>query len=200
MRAEMSTTGYVFSPDPEQPSTASYVTYVVQVDPKGALPTWVVNLAAVEQADNAGRMRERAEAGLRAGALLCKCELPPITAQGSPPVPAELRAAQRGWCDELLSLDLAVAARTRVQRTLGPFPQHAIVRLAFCCFGGDIEFCAEGVSLPTHQRRSCVAQGAVHIVHAVLPRDVMCSFTWDNAKCWFSSKQVWLRFELVQLQ
>merc|ERR1719271_2123448 len=37
---------------------ACEVNYIVQVDPKGWIPTWVVNMVAADQADNVTRVRE----------------------------------------------------------------------------------------------------------------------------------------------
>eukprot|EP00928_Gymnodinium_smaydae_P061254 TRINITY_DN45387_c0_g1_i1.p1 TRINITY_DN45387_c0_g1~~TRINITY_DN45387_c0_g1_i1.p1 ORF type:complete len:336 (+),score=81.95 TRINITY_DN45387_c0_g1_i1:209-1216(+) len=55
VRGEISISGYWFR---EQAPGLVAIDYVVQANPKGSLPTWVVNLVAKDQADNVTRLRQ----------------------------------------------------------------------------------------------------------------------------------------------
>ncbi|XP_032236646.1 uncharacterized protein LOC116617779 [Nematostella vectensis] len=59
VRADLMCTGYVFRPSDD----ADYmeVTYVMQADPKGWIPTWAVSLFAWQEALNLARIRKHAE-------------------------------------------------------------------------------------------------------------------------------------------
>jgi len=57
VRAIINASGYVYRALPEDPSK-SFVQYVVNVDPKGWLPYWLVNLAASDQGTNIKRLQE----------------------------------------------------------------------------------------------------------------------------------------------
>ncbi|KAK3755762.1 hypothetical protein QZH41_019993, partial [Actinostola sp. cb2023] len=60
VRAELLCSGYIFRKMPNEPDYME-VTYVVQADPKGWLPTWAVNMFAWQQALNVARIRNNAE-------------------------------------------------------------------------------------------------------------------------------------------
>jgi hypothetical protein len=60
VRGAICTTGYIYTEIEGKPNDVM-ITYVVQVDPKGAIPKWVVNLVASEQGENAGRVRDSSE-------------------------------------------------------------------------------------------------------------------------------------------
>jgi len=57
VRAIINASGYVYRALPEDPSKC-FVQYVVNVDPKGWLPYWLVNLAASDQGTNIKRLQE----------------------------------------------------------------------------------------------------------------------------------------------
>jgi len=57
VRAVINDSGYVYKPLPEDP-TKSLVQYVVNVDPKGWIPHWVVNATASDQGTNIQRLQE----------------------------------------------------------------------------------------------------------------------------------------------
>lgn len=59
VRGEIRASGYVVSPVPGRPDQAR-VAYVVQTDPKGWLPTKVVNIVAKSQAYNPGIIKQKA--------------------------------------------------------------------------------------------------------------------------------------------
>lgn len=65
VRGEIRATGYVVQAIPGKPDMC-HMTYVVQVDPKGWLPTTVVNYAAAEQAFIPGAIASRAAEFLEA--------------------------------------------------------------------------------------------------------------------------------------
>ena len=52
--------GYYIVPD--HVSGGSTVAFVVQADPRGTLPAWVVNLVAPKQAHNVSRLRDHLDA------------------------------------------------------------------------------------------------------------------------------------------
>ena len=56
MRADIGVSGYVIRP--YEGDTQAHVTFVLHVDPKFVLPTFVVNAAVKEQALNVARLRE----------------------------------------------------------------------------------------------------------------------------------------------
>jgi hypothetical protein len=58
VRGEIRASGYVVQPVKDDPKS-SKVTYVVQTDPRGWLPTWIVNIVAASQAYNPGIMKEK---------------------------------------------------------------------------------------------------------------------------------------------
>jgi hypothetical protein len=58
VRGEIRASGYVVQPVKDDPKS-SRVTYVVQTDPRGWLPTWIVNIVAASQAYNPGIMKEK---------------------------------------------------------------------------------------------------------------------------------------------
>mmetsp|Transcript_11195 Transcript_11195/g.18935 ORF Transcript_11195/g.18935 Transcript_11195/m.18935 type:complete len:273 (-) Transcript_11195:255-1073(-) len=60
VRAYILTTGYVAKPDPDDPNV-THVSYIVQADPRGWLPSFVVNYASISQAENVGRIRDKLE-------------------------------------------------------------------------------------------------------------------------------------------
>mmetsp|Transcript_74228 Transcript_74228/g.135550 ORF Transcript_74228/g.135550 Transcript_74228/m.135550 type:complete len:300 (-) Transcript_74228:58-957(-) len=56
VRGEIKVSGYMAKDDPN--GDGCELTYIVQVDPKGWLPTWVVNIVAADQADNVTRIAQ----------------------------------------------------------------------------------------------------------------------------------------------
>mmetsp|Transcript_20608 Transcript_20608/g.51142 ORF Transcript_20608/g.51142 Transcript_20608/m.51142 type:complete len:367 (-) Transcript_20608:352-1452(-) len=62
VRGAVLTSGYYIVPDAERGS-GSWVHFVVQADPRGSLPAWVVNLVAPKQAHNVSRLRDHLDAG-----------------------------------------------------------------------------------------------------------------------------------------
>ncbi|GMH61304.1 hypothetical protein TL16_g03226 [Triparma laevis f. inornata] len=56
VRGNICTTGYIYT-ETDIPGEIM-ITYVVQVDPKGSIPKFVVNLVAAGQGENAGRVRD----------------------------------------------------------------------------------------------------------------------------------------------
>mmetsp|Transcript_17022 Transcript_17022/g.42769 ORF Transcript_17022/g.42769 Transcript_17022/m.42769 type:complete len:99 (+) Transcript_17022:27-323(+) len=56
VRGEILTSGYYGRAIPSEPRCR--VWYIVQADPKGILPKWLVNLAATKQAANVTRLAE----------------------------------------------------------------------------------------------------------------------------------------------
>eukprot|EP01113_Clastostelium_recurvatum_P034188 TRINITY_DN4607_c0_g1_i2.p1 TRINITY_DN4607_c0_g1~~TRINITY_DN4607_c0_g1_i2.p1 ORF type:complete len:244 (-),score=62.79 TRINITY_DN4607_c0_g1_i2:121-852(-) len=66
VRAQMMSSGYYFKRHDSDPSLSTLY-YVVHVDPKGWIPTWVINLVAADQAFNVLRIKEHFEK-LRQGA------------------------------------------------------------------------------------------------------------------------------------
>eukprot|EP00026_Physarum_polycephalum_P013825 Phypoly_transcript_14271.p1 GENE.Phypoly_transcript_14271~~Phypoly_transcript_14271.p1 ORF type:complete len:242 (+),score=43.41 Phypoly_transcript_14271:183-908(+) len=57
VRAAINNSGYVYKPLPEDPSK-SFVQYVVNVDVKGWIPYWVVNMSAADQGANIKRLQD----------------------------------------------------------------------------------------------------------------------------------------------
>jgi len=57
VRASINTTGYIYTPLADDPSKC-FVQYVVNVDPKGWLPTWIVNMAAADQGSNVKSLQD----------------------------------------------------------------------------------------------------------------------------------------------
>jgi len=57
VRAHINASGYVFRPVEGDP-TKSFAQYIVHVDPKGWIPTWVVNATAADQGSNMDRMQQ----------------------------------------------------------------------------------------------------------------------------------------------
>ena len=55
VRGKILVSGYYAAPNPATGGSTLY--YVVQADPKGQLPMWVVNLVAPDQAQNVARLR-----------------------------------------------------------------------------------------------------------------------------------------------
>jgi hypothetical protein len=64
VRGAVLTSGYYIVPDAER-GFGSRVHFVVQADPMGSLPAWVVNLVAPKQAHNVSRLRNYLDAGGR---------------------------------------------------------------------------------------------------------------------------------------
>ena len=60
VRGSVLTSGYYITPRWSQDGEmeGSQIAFVVQADPKGALPAWVVNLVAPKQAHNVTRLRK----------------------------------------------------------------------------------------------------------------------------------------------
>jgi len=206
VRAEIQTTGYVLRRDPDDPLRRTLLSYIVSMDPKGALPTWMVNLVAVEQADNAGRFRDRAESGLRGALALERATvLPPLrprrsgTAAPRPPT----AAAQGGaaWHAALLQRDRVVAARSRLELPLAAVPLRSrTVRFCWVCAEGAVRFAVEGAagmlaSCELAQPRT-VGAGEVHAAQFVLPPNHSVIFVWDNGKSFFGSRHVHYKFQV----
>jgi len=59
VRGQLIQTGYCYTVSDENPNDL-IVTYIVQLDPKGSIPKWVVNTVAANQGQNAGRVRDNA--------------------------------------------------------------------------------------------------------------------------------------------
>ena len=57
-RGAVLTSGYYITPETESEGGGSKIAFVVQADPKGSLPAWVVNLVAPKQAHNVTRLRK----------------------------------------------------------------------------------------------------------------------------------------------
>jgi len=53
VRGEIRASGYIVQPVPDKPDECD-ITYIVQTDPKGWIPSWVVNIVAKSQAFNPG--------------------------------------------------------------------------------------------------------------------------------------------------
>jgi hypothetical protein len=58
VRGAVLTSGYYIAPETEAEGGGSKIAFVVQADPKGSLPAWVVNLVAPKQAHNVTRLRK----------------------------------------------------------------------------------------------------------------------------------------------
>ena len=58
VRGAVLTSGYYIAPETESEGGGSKIAFVVQADPKGSLPAWVVNLVAPKQAHNVTRLRK----------------------------------------------------------------------------------------------------------------------------------------------
>jgi hypothetical protein len=58
VRGAVLTSGYYITPETESEGGGSKIAFVVQADPKGSLPAWVVNLVAPKQAHNVTRLRK----------------------------------------------------------------------------------------------------------------------------------------------
>ena len=58
VRGAVLTSGYYVAPETEAEGGGSKIAFVVQADPKGSLPAWVVNLVAPKQAHNVTRLRK----------------------------------------------------------------------------------------------------------------------------------------------
>jgi len=56
VRGSILVSGYYAAPNAQTGGSTLY--YVVQADPKGQLPMWVVNLVAPDQAQNVARLRD----------------------------------------------------------------------------------------------------------------------------------------------
>jgi len=61
VRGAVLTSGYYVVPD--KLKGGSTVHFVVQADPRGSLPAWVVNLVAPKQAHNVTRLRKYLDTG-----------------------------------------------------------------------------------------------------------------------------------------
>jgi len=59
VRGEIRASGYILQPVADKPNECD-VTYIVQTDPKGWIPTWVVNIVAKSQAFNPGVIKSLA--------------------------------------------------------------------------------------------------------------------------------------------
>jgi len=57
VRASINASGYIYRPVKGDP-TKCFVQYVVNVDPKGWLPYWMVNLAASDQGSNVKNLQQ----------------------------------------------------------------------------------------------------------------------------------------------
>ena len=175
-----------------------------QIDPAGALPVWIVNLVSVEQALNAGRARERMEYMARANQTLDAGV--PSTGAGDPANGNSLLTM--GWCKDVPISDLIVPAR-RVVRLPVRVQRRSLARFCFCCFGGDISFCIEGLrnhQTATSSRYPGVPAGAasptgtgVVSAQVVLEPGVEYNWCWDNTSSWTSKRQVPYKFDLQPL-
>ena len=58
VRGAVLTSGYYIAPETEAEGGGSKIAFVVQADPKGSLPAWVVNLVAPKHAHNVTRLRK----------------------------------------------------------------------------------------------------------------------------------------------
>ena len=58
MRGAVLTSGYYVAAETKAQGGGSRIAFVVQADPKGNLPAWVVNLVAPKQAHNVTRLRK----------------------------------------------------------------------------------------------------------------------------------------------
>jgi hypothetical protein len=58
VRGAVLTSGYYIAPETEAEGGGSKIAFVVQADPKGSLPAWVVNFVAPKQAHNVTRLRK----------------------------------------------------------------------------------------------------------------------------------------------
>jgi hypothetical protein len=58
VRGAVLTSGYYVAPETEAKGGGSTIAFVVQADPKGSLPAWVVNFVAPKQAHNVTRLRK----------------------------------------------------------------------------------------------------------------------------------------------
>jgi len=56
VRGDIMTSGYLMEPGDEDPVNTTKLSYVVQVDIKGIVPTWITNLVAADQALNVARV------------------------------------------------------------------------------------------------------------------------------------------------
>jgi len=59
VRGEIRASGYIVQPVPDKPDECD-ITYIVQTDPKGWIPSWVVNIVAKSQAFNPGVIKSLA--------------------------------------------------------------------------------------------------------------------------------------------
>ena len=58
VRGAVLTSGYYVAPESAAEGRGSKIAFVVQADPKGSLPAWVVNFVAPKQAHNVTRLRK----------------------------------------------------------------------------------------------------------------------------------------------
>ena len=58
VRGAVLTSGYYVAPESAAEGGGSKIAFVVQADPKGSLPAWVVNFVAPKQAHNVTRLRK----------------------------------------------------------------------------------------------------------------------------------------------
>jgi len=58
VRGEILETGYIIRPNASDPRNKSDLSYVVQVDPRGYIPSWAVNMVAADQAKNVLRVKK----------------------------------------------------------------------------------------------------------------------------------------------